>query len=233
MRILSPMQDLQSKLAIKINPNVYKKDPLSSALGEKILRVGIDLIAELGFENFTFKKLAKEIESTEASVYRYFESKHNLLTYLTMWYWNWIEYKVLMKTLNIEDPIKRLTNAVQCLTEEIQKDDTFYQIDEVKLNHIVQIESSKIYFCKSVDADNESGFFLAYKSLVERVARIILEIQPNFKYPHMLISTIIEGAHHQRFFAKHLPRLTDVIVGKDAVTEFYSELIKRELKIEK
>jgi AcrR family transcriptional regulator len=227
------MRGLHSKLAIKINPNVFKKDPQSSVLGEKILRFGIDLIVELGFENFTFKKLASHIESTEASIYRYFESKHNLLAYLTMWYWNWIEYKVVLKTLNIEDPKKRLMNAVYCLTEEIQKDDTFYNIDEVKLNHIVQIESSKIYFCKSVDADNESGFFLAYKSLVERVASIILEIDPQFKYPHMLVSTVIEGAHHQRFFAKHLPRLTDVIAGEDAVTQFYSELIKKELKIEK
>lgn len=82
------MQALQSNIAIKINPEVYKKDPLSSELGEKILRQGTELLEELGFEEFTFRKLASRIESTEASIYRYFDNKHNFLAYLTMWYWN-------------------------------------------------------------------------------------------------------------------------------------------------
>ena len=34
----------------------------------------------------------------------------------------------------------------------------------------------------------------------------------------MLVSTIIEGTHHQRFFAEHLPRLTNVVEGEDSVT---------------
>jgi len=55
------------------------------------------------------------------------------------------------------------------------------------------------------------------------VSDIILEINPTYKYPHMLISTIIEGAHHQRFFAQHLPRLTDAVNGEDAIIEFSKE----------
>lgn len=226
------MQVLQSKIAIKINPKVYKKDPLSSQLGEKILRQGIELMEELGFESFTFKKLAARIGSTEASVYRYFENKHNLLAYLTMWYWSWMEYRILMNTLNIEDPKVRLRCAIKALTEEVIEDREVQQINEAKLNRIVIIESSKVYMCKTVDADNELGFFLVYKSLVQRVADIILEINSKFKYPHMLVSTIIEGAHHQRFFADHLPRLTDIIEGEDAVTTFYIQLAERELAIE-
>ncbi|MCH2223795.1 MAG: TetR/AcrR family transcriptional regulator [Crocinitomicaceae bacterium] len=226
------MQDLQSNIAIKINPNVYKKDPLSSDLGAKILRQGCNLIDDLGFEKFTFKKLANHIESTEASVYRYFENKHNLLAYLTMWYWSWAEYKVLLNTLNIDCPKIRLQRAMKCLTEEVIEDAEFSQVNEVKLNQIVIRESSKVYLCKTVDSDNESGFFHVYKSLVQRIANIILEIRPTFKYPHMLISTVIEGARHQRFFSDHLPRLTDVIVGEDAVTDFYLQLVQRELGIE-
>ncbi len=227
------MESLHSKIAIKINSQVFKKDPLTSELGEKILRQGIDLMEELGFENFTFKKLAQRIESTEASVYRYFDNKHNLLAYLVMWYWSWMEYRVVMRTLNIESPEVRLRNAIRCLTEKIDEDMEVSQIDEAKLHNIVIMESSKVYFCKSVDSDNESGFFMVYKSLVQRVADIILEINPGFKYPHMLVSTIIEGAQHQRFFANHLPRLTDIIEGEDAVTSFYTQLAERELSIEK
>lgn len=227
------MQALQSNIAIKINPKVFKKDPISSELGEKILRQGIDLIVELGFESFTFKKLAGRINSTEASIYRYFENKHNLLAYLTMWYWSWMEYKLVLKTLNIDCPKERLRRAIRCLTEEVVEDKEVSQIDEAKLHQIVITESSKVYMCKSVDSDNESGFFSVYKTLVQRVANIILEINPNFKYPHMLVTTIIEGAHHQRFFADHLPRLTDLVDGEDAVTTFYIQLTERELGIEK
>jgi len=227
------MQLLQSKIALKINAKVYKKDPLSSDLGGKILRQSVELMEEIGFEDFTFRKLAKQIESTEASIYRYFESKHNLLAYLTMWYWSWMEYRLFIKTLNIDDPKIRLRNAIKCLTEEIKEDIEVQQIDEVKLHRVVIMESSKVYMSKKVAQDNELGFFSVYKELVQRIADIILEINLTFKYPHMLMSTVIEGAHHQRFFANHLPRLTDIVEGEDAVTSFYLQLVERELGIEK
>lgn len=227
------MQVLQSKIGIKINPKVYKKDPLSSELGGEILRSSVEFIEEIGFEEFTFRKLAIRINSTEASVYRYFENKHNLLAYLTMWYWSWMEYRVFITTLNIDDPTIQLKRAIKCLTEEVKEDKEVQQFDEVKLQRIVIIESSKVYLSKKVEQDNELGFFKVYKDLVQRVADFILEISPNFKYPHMLVSTIIEGAHHQRFFADHLPRLTDIVPGEDAITTFYTQLTERELAIEK
>jgi len=227
------MQGLQSKIGIKINTKVFKKDPLSSDLGGDILRNSVELIEELGFEDFTFLKLAKHIGSTEASVYRYFENKHNLLAYLTMWYWSWMEYRIFVTTLNIDDPKVQLERAIKCLTDEVKEDLEIYQFDEIKLQRIVIIESSKVYFSKKVEEDNEHGFFIVYKDLVQRVADFILEIKPDFKYPHMLVSTIIEGAHHQRFFASHLPRLTDIVPGEDAITTFYTQLAQRELFIEK
>lgn len=226
------MRALQPNISNQINPNVYKKDPLSSDLGNRILRQGINLMEELGFESFTFKKLANKINSTEASVYRYFENKQNLLAYLSMWYWSWMDHRLVMKTVNIEDPTIRLRNAIKCLTEEIIEDLDVEQIDEVKLHRIVSFESSKMYLCKSVDDSNELGFFYMYKKLVQRVSDIILEINPSFKYPHMLVSTVIEGAHHQRFFADHLPKLTDIIEGEDTVISFYTQLVERELGIE-
>ena len=83
----------------------------------------------------------------------------------------------------------------------------------------------KSYLSKDVDSKNEGGAFVPYKNLVERITQLILQINPQFKYPHMLISTVIEGAHLQRHFATHLPRLTDIIEGEDAVTEFYSQIV--------
>lgn len=220
---------IQSNIASKINPKVYKKDPLSSALGEQILCGSIKLMTEIGFEDFTFKKLSKSINSTEASIYRYFENKHNLLAYLTMWYWSWLHYKCAIRTINIESPETRLENAIVALTEPVTEDMDFRYIDEVKLHQIVITESSKVYHCKQVEKDNKEGFFHSYKELVEDIALIVLEINPNYPFPHMLISTAIEGAHHQRFFAEHLPRLTDIKKGEDTVTTFFVQLVKSEL----
>ena len=224
------MEGFINKIDIKINEHVYLKSPQSSKLGQSILTGSIELVDEIGFEEFTFKKLAIHISSTEASVYRYFESKHHLLIYLVLWYWGWQEYRLVMKLTNIESPIERLKRAIKILTEKIEKDSTFSEIDELKLNRIVISESSKVYFNKAVGKDNKLGFFNQYKEIVNRVSKIVLEINPDFQYAQMLISTIIEGSHHQRFFAEHLPRLTNVQEGEDLVTKFYTELVFNEIK---
>ena len=76
------MKELLSHIQIKVNDKVFVKDPQSSDLGQRIVSIGAKMIDELGFEEFTFKKLSKEINTTEASIYRYFENKHRLLIYL-------------------------------------------------------------------------------------------------------------------------------------------------------
>jgi AcrR family transcriptional regulator len=203
---------------------VYIKDPESSDLGRKIITVGIDMLDELGYEGFTFRKLAKAISSTEASIYRYFESKHKLLLYLTSWYWSWTEYRLVFRLTNIECPKDRLKKSILLLTEEVKEDSDFSHINEVKLNRIVIAESSKVYLCKDVDEENKEGVFSGYKQIVQRVSDIILEINPEYKYPHMLVSTVVEGGHNQRFFSEHLPKLTDKVKGEDAITCFYDHL---------
>ena len=69
-------------IRIQLNDKLYLRDPQDTKLGRKIIKHGILLLDEIGLESFNFKKLALRIESTEASVYRYFENKHLLLTYL-------------------------------------------------------------------------------------------------------------------------------------------------------
>lgn len=214
-----------TNISLKVCDKTYLKDPVSSELGKKMLNGAIELIDEIGFEDFTFKKLAQAIGSTEASVYRYFESKYHLLGYLFSWYWSWMEYRLLLRTTNVESAEDRLRRAVSCVTEIIEEDSNFLFINEAKLFRIVAAESCKMYLNKRVDEVNELGFFMHYKDFVAQVSEIIKEIRPDFKYPHMLVSTIIEGVHHQRYFSEHLPKLTDVIAGEDAVDLFYSEMI--------
>lgn len=221
----SKMQHILSKLNINVNENIFIKSPETSDLGKRIVTTGIDMIDKVGFECFTFRKLGQQIGSTEASIYRYFENKHKLLLYLTSWYWGWMEYRLVFTLANIESPEERLTRALALLTEEVVEDSSFTHINEVKLNRIVISESSKAYLTKEVDQENKEGAFAGYKQLVARISEIILEINPTYKYPHMLLSTAIEGAHLQRFFAQHLPRLTDAVEGEDSIKQFYTDMV--------
>jgi hypothetical protein len=63
------------------NEKLYVKNPETSTLGKKNNRKIHLLIDEIGFENFTFKKIGRSNRSNESSIYRYFESKHKLHTY--------------------------------------------------------------------------------------------------------------------------------------------------------
>jgi len=213
-----------------IDSNLYCKDPESSDLGKKIVMNGIKMIHELGYESFTFKKLGTQIHSNESSIYRYFESKHTFLIYLVNWYWSWVEFKLELLTTNVFSAEEKLDKAIQLLTEQVKEDDTFTFINQVTLNKIIIAESVKAYHTKQVDKENEKGFYKTYKRVVQRVCDFVLEINPQFKFPHMLVSTIIEGAHHQRFFSEHLPSLTDFEEGKNNIVEFYKQLTKDALK---
>ena len=222
------MENLQFHIAI--DSSLFCKDPESSDLGRRIVEYGIEMIHELGYESFTFKKLGKRINSNESSIYRYFESKHSFLIYLVNWYWSWIEHKLVFATTNIASAEEKLEKAIQLLTEEVKEDTNFTFINELTLNKIIVAESSKAYHTKQVESENEKGFYKTYTRVVDRVCEFVLGVNPRFQYPHMLVSTIIEGAHHQRYFSKHLPDLTDCEEGKNDVVEFYKKLVNATLK---
>ena len=104
------MKDLQ--IHINVSQETYLKDPNASELGRMIVSNSIELIDELGFEAFTFKKLGNKIGSPESSIYRYFESKHMLLIYLTYWYWSLVEYKLVFAITNLKSPKEKLVKAL-------------------------------------------------------------------------------------------------------------------------
>lgn len=213
------------KILINVEEYFYLKDPNSSELGSKIISKSIEMIDAIGFEAFTFKKLASQVGATEPSIYRYFESKHKLLHYLLAWYWNWMDYKLMLATNNVVSPEERLRLAIFLLSQPIEKDPNFEHIDETALYRIVVSESSKVYLIKDVDKVNKEGLFISYKRLCQRVSSIVSEINPDYRFPRALISSIVESSHDQKFFAEHLPSLTDVDSEKNTVTDFLTELV--------
>ena len=197
-------------LTFKLSENLFIRDPLETDLGRKIIQMGITLIDTLGFEEFTFKKLSVEIRSTEASIYRYFENKHKLLIYLLDWYWTWLEYQIDFKINNVADPVKRLKICLHALAEKKTADPGIAHVDEAALQRIISAEFEKTYLTKQVDADNKEGLFLPYKSLCKKVAAIVLEVSPGYKFPNSLVSTVMLAINHQLYYAQHLPSLSDI-----------------------
>ena len=204
---------------IAIPTGLALRDPLQTSLGRDIISNSIDLISEIGFEKFTFRKLAQHMGSNETSLYRYFENKHLLLLYLVVWYWNWVTYLIDYNTKNIKDPHRKLDIIIDNFVDATKENPSIDFVNENKLHRIIIEESAKAYHTKAVDEENKEGFFLSYKALIQKVADVIHEIDPKFKYPHSFATSLFEMANNQIFFAQHLPKLTDIKVKNENFDE--------------
>jgi AcrR family transcriptional regulator len=200
---------MQVDFKVKMNEKLYVRDPEGTDVGKQIIKQGVTMMAELGYELFTFKKLASEIGSTEATVYRYFENKHKLLIYIIDWYWAFIEFQVIFQLNNIKAPSEKIKKLIDILVWEDNAETVFSELDVQSLYYIAIAEGSKTYLSKEVDNHNKDFLFKPYKDLCGRIALLFKEYNPKFKYPASLASTLVETAHMQYFFMHHLPRLGD------------------------
>ena len=206
---------MQLDFKIKLNEKLYLRDPEGTEIGKQIIRQGVKMISEIGYEQFTFKKLATEINSTEATVYRYFENKHKMLIYLLDWYWSFIEFQVIFQLNNITDPAKKIKKLIDILVWEDNDKTTFTELDQNALYYIAIAEGSKTYLSKDVDENNKEFLYKPFKDLCARVASLFSEYNPKYKYPASLASTLVETSHLQYYFMHHLPRLCDFAKKKN------------------
>ncbi len=223
---------MKLQLQITMNEALFIRNPEQSDLGKNIIQHSIELIHKNGFEAFTFKKLAEDIGTTEAGIYRYFENKHKVLVYLTSWYWGWVEFQIGYHTNNVTDPIVKLKKIIKLLATTVKDDVLTGYVNENLLHQIVITEGSKAYLTKQVNEDNKLQFFKPYKDLCALIGNIILECNIKYRYPKSLASTIIEMAHYQNFFMNNLPSLTDFGKSKDEskIVSFLEDLVFRSIK---
>ena len=205
---------MSAAVKIRVNSHLFLRDPQESKLGKKMIQYGIELIDEIGIERFTFKKLATKMDSTEASIYRYFENKHFFLVYLVSWYWEWVNFRIEFNSMNIEDPKRKLKITIKTIVDTIRLATPVEYIDRDLLHRIVVKEGSKAYHINQVAEENKMGFFSAYKDLSQKIAGIIEKANPKFPYPHTLASNLLEMANNHTYFAEHLPGLTDIKLKK-------------------
>lgn len=215
---------MEFQVTFKVNDKIYLRDPEGSEIGKLIVKNSIDLIFRLGFEHFTFKKLATEINSTEATIYRYFENKHRILLYILNWYWCYMEFLVMLRLQNIADVSEKLNLIIRLLTGELPAGSGRFDYNINFLNQIVISESSKAYLIKEVKEINKEEVFKPYKDLCAKIASVISEYNPGYAFPRSLATTLIETSHHQQFFSVNLPRLTDAT--SDNQLEFTVHFLK-------
>ena len=201
---------MELDIRIKMNEKLFIRNPEDTVLGKKMVKNGLLLINNIGFEDFTFKKLAIEIQTTEATIYRYFENKHKFLVYLITWYWSYLEYKMMYYVNNITNTEIKLKTIIKLLVEEPLNNGLSSDfILEKDAYQLIMWEGSKAYLTRNVNKDNKDSLFKPYKDLCERIASIIKEYNPKYKFAHSIASTLIETAHSQKFFTQNLPALTD------------------------
>lgn len=220
------MEQLLSNIKIQVNEKLFVKDPETSALGKKIIQESIILIDDIGFDDFTFKKLGEKLGSNESSVYRYFENKHKLLVYLSSWYWSWMEYRLVFATSNYANPLEKLKKAISIVTEKVEDDQKTLHINESILNKIIIAEFTKTFHTKEVEQENKEGFYYIYIRVINRLTAIIIEVKPDYLYPKSLASSIVEGAMHQHFLKDHMQTITDCN-ETTSPTHFYFDLIEK------
>lgn len=198
-----------------LNDRLFVKNPQSTELGKRIIKQSIHLMSQIGYEQFTFKKLAAEMETTEATIYRYFLNKHKLLIYLVSWYWAYIEFQMVIQLNNIHKPAEKIRKIIDILVWEDNLEIDFGGFDHQALYFVAIGEGNKTFLSKDVDENNKDLLYKPFKDLSSRIAAVFLEYNPKYKYPNTLASSIIDLSHLQFFFMHHLPRLSDFAKRKN------------------
>jgi AcrR family transcriptional regulator len=217
--------------AAKLNERLFLKDPQTTEVGKKIITESINIIASIGYEQFTFKKLSQNVATTEATIYRYFINKHKLLIYLVNWYWAYLEFQIIIQLKNITKPANKIKKIIDILVWEDNEEINFGPFDQQALYIIAIAEGNKTYLSKDVDDNNKDMLYKPFKDLSTRIASVFLEYNPSYKYPNTLASSVIDLSHLQYFFMHHLPRLSDFSKNKKTkdIEAFLEDLVFKTL----
>lgn len=217
---------MKIQIKITMNDKLFIRDPEQTKLGQDMISKSIVLIHKMGFEKFTFKKLAEEIKSNEQSVYRYFENKHQLLRYLVSWYWAWIEYQIETKLNNINSVEERLKLVIRILSESAKCDPNFEHIDESILAHIVTKTSPISYITDDLPKENKDVIMQSFKSLCKVISEIIQNYSPEYPTPNALTTSMIRMTREQIFFSKYFSDLTELTSNSDDTSDIYNFIEK-------
>lgn len=222
---------MEVNISFSVNPQLFKKNPEESAIGREILSNSIELIYELGIENFTFKKLAVKIKHTEATIYRYFENKQMLLLYIVNWYWHYLDFLIDYRIQNLKDPKEKIQEVISILSKNLSESKLTSIYNLAHIFQIVIREGNKVYLHTEVHEINKIQLYKPYKDLCTKISFLFQAYNPHYLYAHSLASTLVETSHLQIYFADNLPRLTDINADNknNYIQQFLSQLVFKTL----
>lgn len=205
----------ETHFVLKPESALSLKDPMGSAVGRSLLEHGLELMLELGYEAFTFRKLAERSGTTEVTVYKYFANKQRLLQYFYQLYWLWLRQLGAQQMERHIEPRKALSGIVEALCGVWPRSLPELQLDPKALRRLVIAEGMKSYLHKQVDEDNARRLFQPYKALSAFVAERLVACRADLPWPRSFATTVIEMAHSLPFAMEHLPSLTELSSRKD------------------
>lgn len=218
------MEFIEVQTGLGHEGSAFLKDPDSSETGREIIRHGASMMASHGVESFTFRKLAAQAGITEATVYRYFSNKHQMLMYLLNRYWNALEYRAMQETVHINDPLERLGRLAELLTVPVASTAADHAM-AADLYSIAMSESIKVHLGTETGSDWQKGMLNGYARITGLVAETLKVARPLYPYPHAWAATFVDSAMQQQFLLRHLPDLTEIEPSKASLTAFLRSLI--------
>lgn len=196
------------KVELSLPNGLFVKDPQSSELGKTLIYKAAQMIGDTGIEAFTLLKLAKNIGCTEATVYRYFTGKQQLLYYLMNLYWGYVLFGIEYHIKGEHSDNKRLNKAIDLLL--CPNIDDFSSPGTGELLSAVAIsEGIRIHLRPEVSKEIEEGKLKYYVSLVELFEELIQKAHPAYSYSRSLAGTLIDASLQQIFYQIHNTPLTD------------------------
>jgi len=222
------MQTLTSHIALVFDKCLFTKDPMSSSIGQAIVRESVEMMASQGLDHFTFKKLAHKLDSTESTIYRYFQNKNQLANYLASWHWSQLEWRIAFATANISDPKLRLQKAIHELCVWVKNNPSTRQLNEAKLQQLVINTGFSAFVPADLSKAEREGYLAAYSFLINRLAEIIKVSYQKTSHPHSFATLLIEAIQHQMFLQLNAPSLTDIKGKEDQIEAFILQIFLTE-----
>lgn len=210
---------------VHIPSRMAQHDPSHSRTGLKILNTAIQMIADEGYEVFHLSKLAEKADTVESTVYRYFENKHKLLLYISGWYWAYLDFSIDYETRETGDSQQILQKAIELMAGKNLPKNTDLIGDPLLIHRIIIMEFSKIYTTQMAHEDNKEGYFVYFKTFVNKIGNILADSMPNYKFTRSFAFLLVSGIYQQAHVAEKLPALSDY-EQKEPMDEFLSRFVK-------
>lgn len=211
----------------RLNENLFLRNPDDTASGRLILQQGLSLMLEIGFEAFTFRKLAEKAGITEATVYKYFSNKHRLLQYYFDLYWVWMKELGSLETSRHQHPEQKVRCLIDLLCGIWPGKSIMPPVAATELRALLIAEGLKSLLTKNVDDDNRLKLFAPYKEYCLFLSVEVSAIRPQYPLPRSLATVVIEMSHSMEFYMEHLPTLTELSPDQERkkLSEFFYQLI--------